>query len=92
MKIMAEKRKIEHDEIPMMFTVQVCSNDGRLLSEYGLTKKDHHVATLAAAERRAILNLSEFHGEHLVIVVSEETLTKLRQIHVNVMPANDDKV
>ena len=90
MKSSAEKLISEDLEIPTEFTVQICSNDGRLLSEYELTRKDHNVSTLAAAENRAVLNLSEFCGEHLVIVVSEETVTKLRQIHVNFIPANDD--
>ena len=74
-------------ELPAEFTVQVCSNDGRLLSEYLLTKKEHNVTTLAAAEQQALTNLSDSCDEQLVIVVSEETLTKLRQVQFKVIPA-----
>ena len=73
-------------EFPAGFTVQVCSNDSRLLSEYLLTKKEHNVTTLAAAEQRALTNLSDIYDEQLIIVVSEETLTKLRQVQVKVVP------
>jgi len=78
--------------VPADFIVQICSKDGRLLSEYGLSKRDHKVCTLAAAEHRAVMNLSEFYGEQLVIVISEETLTNLRQVQLKVAPANDDIV
>ena len=78
-------------ELPAGFTVQVCSNDGRLLSEYLLTKKEHNVTILTAAEQQALINLSDNYDEQLVIVVSEETLTKLRQVQLKVVPADDGK-
>ncbi len=68
------------------FNIQVCSKDGRLLSEYTLTQHDHDVSTIGAAERCACENLANYqsnHDEQLVVVVSEETLTKLRQVQTD---------
>ena len=67
------------------FSIQVCSKNGQLLSEYRLTRRDHNVGTLSAAERFARENLAEYRGEPLIIVVSEETLTKLRQVQLKVI-------
>lgn len=77
--------------MPANFTVRVCSRDGRLLAEYELSAKDHNIHTLAAAEDRAIMSLADFYGEQLVIVVTEETLTKLRQVQLKALPANDEE-
>ena len=71
-------------EMLTTFNTQVCSKDGRLLSEYMLTRHDHDVGSLSAAERCACESLSDYQGEPLVIVVTEETLTKLRQVHLKV--------
>ncbi len=57
------------------FNIQVCTNDGRLLSEFTLAVYDDDVRTLGAAERIARKNPSDHQGEPLVIVVSEETST-----------------
>ena len=78
------KRK-DHDgvDIEAMFNIQVCSNDGRMLSEYTLTRGEHDIHTLNAAESCACENLSDYQGEPLVVVVSEETLTKLRQVQTD---------
>ena len=73
-------------ETPTTFNIQVCSKDGRILSEYTLTRHQHDVATLGAAERRAKESLLDNYGEALVIIVSEETLTKLRQTQQLVTP------
>ncbi len=81
-----------NSSVQSMFTVQVLSNEGQLLSEYSLTREEHHVATLAAAEQCAVARLSDYHGEHLVIVVSEETLTKLRQVQLKLIPASHAQV
>jgi len=70
------------------FTVQVLSNEGRLLSEYSLSREKHRIATLAAAEECALARLSDYHGEYLVIVVSEESLTKFRQVQLKLIPVN----
>ena len=70
------------------FNIQVCSKDGRLLSEYTLTQQEHDVRTIDAAERCACENLSNYNNsdnnnDRLVVVVSEETLTKLRQVQTD---------
>ncbi len=83
--------KVEEDadtgmETPTTFNIQVCSKDGRMLSEYTLTRHQHDVATLGAAERRAKESLLDNYGEALVIIVSEETLTNLCQTQRLVTP------
>lgn len=70
--------------MPATFNIQVCSKDGRLISEYTLTRHDHDVGTLSAAERCARTDLSDYKGEPLVIIVTEETLTKFRQVQLKV--------
>ncbi len=67
-----------------LFNIQVCSKAGRLLSEYTLTKATDDVATLGAAVQHARENLSDYHGDSLVLLVSQETLTKLRQVQLEV--------
>ena len=71
------------EELQTTFDVQVCSKDGQLLSEYRLTRRDDNVSTLSAAEICACRNVSDYHEESLVVVVSERTLTKLRQVHTD---------
>ena len=65
------------------FDVQVCSQDGRLLREYTLNRRDDGVCTLGDAESCACKNLSDAHGDPLVVVVSEETLLKMRQVQTD---------
>lgn len=80
----AKKRTVA--ETQSTFNIQVCSKDGRLLSEYTLTQHDHDVSTIDAAERCACENLANYQSdreEQFVVVVSEETLTKLRQVQTN---------
>ncbi len=77
-------------EILTTFNIQVCSKDGRLLSEYTLTRHDDDVSTLNAAAHCACKNLSDHHGEPLVVVVSEETLTELRQIQMDCQAEKND--
>ncbi len=77
-------------EIRTTFNVQVCSQEGRLLREYTLTRHDDDVSTLNAAARCACKNLSDYHGEPLVVVVSEETLTKLRQLQIDFQTEEND--
>ena len=80
-----DAKKKDHDvtDIEAMFNIQVCSNDGRMLSEYTLNREEHDVSTLSAAESCACDNLADYQGEPLVVVVSEETLTKLRQVQTD---------
>ncbi len=82
----AEKKTSVDSSMQTIFDIQVCSADGQLLRQYTLTRQDNNVATLGAAEQRARMNLSEYHGDPLVIIVSMETLTKLRQVQIKVAP------
>ena len=82
----AEKNTNVGSGMQTIFDIQVCSADGQLLSQYTLTRQDNNVATLGAAEQRARMNLSDYHGDPLVIIVSMETLTKLRQVQIKVGP------
>ena len=84
----AKAKKRANAEVQTTFNIQVCSKDGRLLSEYTLTQQDDDVRTIDAAERCACENLSNYHNsddnnDRLVVVVSEETLTKLRQVQTD---------
>jgi len=74
------------EELPISFDIQVCSNDGRILSEYMLTRKDDKVTTLESAKHHVRVRLSDYQGEPLVIFVREETLTKFRQVQIKVVP------
>jgi hypothetical protein len=65
------------------FDVQVCSKDGRLLREYTLNRRDDGVCTLSDAESCACKNLSDDHGDPLIVIVSEETLLKMRQVQTD---------
>ncbi len=80
----AEKNTNVGSGMQTIFDIQVCSADGQLLRQYTLTRQDNNVATLGAAEQRARMNLSDYHGDPLVIIVSMETLTKLRQVQIKV--------
>ena len=79
----AKKNANAGKNLQTTFDVQVCSKDGRLISEYTLTRRDDDVSTLGAAETCACKNLSDYHDESLVVVVSEHTLTKLRQVQTD---------
>lgn len=82
----AKAKKRAATETRSEFNIQVCSKDGRLLNEYTLTQHENEVKSLAAAERCACENLSVYQnngGDQVVVVISEETLTKLRQIQTD---------
>ena len=66
------------------FDIQVCTDDGQLLREFTLTGNDDKVTTLKSAEDHVRLGLSSYKGEPLVIFLSEETLTKFRQVQIKV--------
>lgn len=72
------------------FDIQCCSDDGRLLTEYRLTRIRDNVATLDAAEDHIRSDLSDYKGEPLVIIVSQESLTKFHQLQVQVVASTPD--
>jgi len=53
------------EELSISFDIQVCSNDGRILREYTLTRKDDQVTTLKSAEHHVRVGLSGYKGELL---------------------------
>jgi hypothetical protein len=83
MNAIAKKNANAGEDGQFTFDVQVCSKDGRLISEYTLTRRDNNVSTIRAAESCACKNLSDYHEQSLVVVVSETTLTKLRQVQTD---------
>lgn len=72
------------------FTIQVCSSDGRLLDEYTLSRLGDNIGTLDAAEGHVRDGFSDYKGEPLVVFVSQETLTKFRQLQIKVDAAKQD--
>jgi hypothetical protein len=79
-KLKVDDRVEEHE----LFNIHVCSDDGRLLDEYSLTRKGDNVVTLDAAETHIRDGLSDYQGEPLVIFVNQETLTKFRQLQIKI--------
>lgn len=73
-----------------LFTIQVCSDDGRLLDEYTLSRFGNNIATLDAAEGHVRDGFSDYKGDPLVVFVSQETLTKFRQLQIKVVAENQD--
>ena len=73
------------EELSISFDIQVCSNDGRILREYTLTRKDDQVTTLKSAEHHVRVGLSDYKGEPLVVFISQVTLTKFRQVQIKVV-------
>jgi hypothetical protein len=90
MSTKTKKNAYADEALLTTFNIQVCSNDGRLLSEYTLTQNDHDVKTLGAAENCACDNLAGYHGEPLIVVVSEETLSKLHQVQTDCRTRKSD--
>ena len=80
----------ESVEDHMSFTIQVCSSDGRLLDEYTLSRPGDNVTTLDAAEGYVRDDFSDYKGDPLVVFVSQETLTKFRQLQIRVGAKKQD--
>ena len=59
MNAKAKMAAIRDEELPISFDIQVCSNNGRKLSEYTLTRKDDNVTTLNAAKHHIRVGLSD---------------------------------
>ena len=73
------KQRNAHRKLAAEFSIQVCTTEGRLLSEYTLTRRKNQVASLSAAERYVRKRLANQDGEPLIIVISEETTNEFRQ-------------
>ena len=66
-------------ELAADFGIQICTTDGRLLSEYTMSRRKNQVASLSAAERHVRKRLASQDGEALIIVISENTADEFRQ-------------
>ena len=66
------------------FNIQVYKDDGTLLNEYDLDPEKDGVSSLAVAKIRALKNLGDECKGRVVIVVSGETMNKLRQVQIEV--------
>ena len=61
------------------FEIQICTIEGRLLSEYTLSRRKNRVASFSAAERHVRKRLANQDGAPLIIVISEDTIDEFRQ-------------
>ena len=75
-------------DVLIPFSIQVYSRDGSCLSRFMLTLYDDDGCSLSAAERQARVNLSDNHGEPLVIVVTEDPSTTLRNLQLRMIAPN----
>lgn len=84
MRVKTNSKASPDTDATSTFNIQVCTPDGQLVTEYTLHQQKDKVATLKAAESFARKRLMECMFEPLILVVSEETLTKYRQVQVRV--------
>lgn len=61
------------------FMIQVCTTEGRLISEYTLSRRRNRVASLSAAERHVRKRLANQDSAPLIIVISEDAIDEFRQ-------------
>lgn len=73
------KQRNVHRKLAAEFSIQVCTTEGRLLSEYTLTRRKNRVASMSAAERYVRKRLVNQGGAPLIIVISEDTANEFRQ-------------
>ncbi len=66
------------------FNIQVYKDDGTLINEYELDPEKDGVSSMQVAKIRALKNLSDSGEGRVVIVVSGETMHKLRQVQIDV--------
>jgi len=66
------------------FNVQLYSDNGQLLSEYTLDPVKDKITTLRAAEECARSGMVANDLGSTIIIVSQETLTKIRQVQTTV--------
>ncbi len=77
--------ELEEDlNVTNTFNIQVYNDEGRLLSEYTIDSERDQVSTLRAAEDSARKKLRQTFLEPLILIISEQTLTKLRQVQVTI--------
>lgn len=69
------------------FNVQVYTHEGRFLSEYEMDSENDNVHTISEAKESAQIRIGRTSFESVVLVISEQTLTKMRQIQTTVSAA-----
>ena len=67
------------DKQPAEFSIQICTTEGRLLSEYTLSGRKNRAASMNAAERYVRRRLANQGGAPLIIVISGDTTDEFRQ-------------
>ena len=73
------KQREANRKLAAEFSIQICTTEGKLLSEYTLSRRKNRVATLSAAERYVRKRLANQDGAPLIIVISEDTKNEFRQ-------------
>ena len=73
------KQRNANRKLAAEFSIQICTTEGRLLSEYTLSRRKNRVASLSAAERYVRKRLAIQDGAPLIVVISEDTTNEFRQ-------------
>ena len=73
------KQRNANHKLAAEFSIQICTTEGRLLSEYTLSGRKNRVASVSAAERYVRKRLANQDGAPLIIVISEDTKNEFRQ-------------
>ncbi len=79
--------KIEADiapHCPLEYLVHVYTHGGRLLSEYTVNARRHHIEDIDGAEEYARDIISSTHFGASIVIVSSEIAESLEQVHINV--------
>ncbi|MCP4979449.1 MAG: hypothetical protein GY935_03015 [Gammaproteobacteria bacterium] len=73
------KQRNPHYEPVAEFSIQICSTEGRLVSEYTQSRRRNRVKSLNAAERYVRKRLANRGGSSVIIVISEDRIDEFRQ-------------
>ena len=73
------KQRNANRKLAAEFSIQICTTEGRLLSEYTLSRRKNRVASFSAAERYVRKRLGNQESAPLIIVISEDTTDEFRQ-------------
>ena len=79
MSTLKDKQRSTNRGMAAEFEIQICTIEGRLLSEYTLSRRKNRVASFSAAERHVRKRLANQDGAPLIIVISEDTIDEFRQ-------------
>ena len=73
------KQRNANRRLAAEFSIQICTTEGRLLSEYTLSGRKNRAASMNAAERYVRRRLANQDGAPLIVVISEDTTDEFRQ-------------